>query len=748
MAGGEHAILRRFLERQAAAETAAADWCYVHNFSDPHKPVAIALPHGRGLPFKNDMSRLVEELCTSITTALESDEYRQRHQQLHDEFNARRETTFEDLRQRAAQRGVAVLQTPMGLALAPMANGEVLAPEEFERLSEEQKAAPRAATMDFEHELEQIMHEVPKWRRDTHDKLRSLRQGVISAAVDALIDELTKKYADVERIQVFLAALEKDVIENADDFRKEKEDEENPLEALMSRARDAQQTLGRYQVNVLGRHENDSGAPVVYEDRPTFQNLVGRIKHVSQMGTLTTDFTHIKAGALHKANGGYLLLDARRVLVEPFAWDGLKRALRGHSIRIESLGEALSLVNTVSLDPEPIPLNVKVVLLGDPRAYYLLYDLDPDFRELFKVAVDFESDVDRTTSTSAEFARLLGSLLKRETLRPLSAAGVARVIEESARRAGDASKLSIQLDQLVDLLREADHWAASNGHAAVEGADVQRAIDAKTRRESRLRDRMRETIERSTISISTTGGTTGQVNALSVIDLGGFAFALPSRITARIRLGGGKVVDIEREVELSGPIHSKGVLILAGFIAGRYVVNEPLSLAASLVFEQQYGGVEGDSASSAELYALLSALADVPVRQSIAVTGSVNQRGEMQAVGAVSEKIEGFFDICNARGLTGEQGVLIPRSNVTHLMLRDDVVAAVEAGRFHVYAADSIDEGVEILTGCAAGARDATGTFPSGSFNYRVKARLLDFARRAIRFVTPAAGVVSPHEAA
>jgi predicted ATP-dependent protease len=451
---------------------------------------------------------------------------------------------------------------------------------------------------------------------------------------------------------------------------------------------------------------------------------------------LVTDFTHIKAGALHKANGGYLILDARRVLLEPFAWEGLKRALRARAIRIESLAEALSLVSTVSLDADPIPLDVKVVLIGDRMLYYLLYELDPDFRELFKVAVDFEGNVDRTQPGDAAYAGLIGTLARRADLRPFHATAVARVIEHGARVVGDAGKLWVELDRLTDLLREADYWAGVARHDAVDAGDVQRAIDAQIRRVGRPRDRLQEEIERGTIMIATGGTATGQVNGLSVIELGGFAFARPSRITARVRLGGGTVVDIEREVELGGPIHSKGVLILSGFLSGRYVPDHPLSLSASIVFEQSYGEVEGDSASSAELYALLSALADAPIRQSLAVTGSVNQHGNVQPVGGINEKVEGFFEVCRARGFTGDQGVLIPSANLRHLMLRDDVIDAVEAGTFHIYAVDTVDQGIEILTGVRAGVRDQSGRFPDGSINGRVEQRLVAFANQARQFRT------------
>jgi predicted ATP-dependent protease len=565
-----------------------------------------------------------------------------------------------------------------------------------------------------------------------------LKRAVSSRAVEALIDELSAEYEGHGDVQTYLSLVKHDVIEHAEDFRRGKEEEEGASpDALIAKSVLASQPLGRYQVNVLDDHSGVRGARVVYEDKPTFQNLVGRIEHVAQMGTLVTHFTLIKPGALHKANGGYLILDARRLLLEPFAWEGLKRALRAGALCIESLGEALSLVSTVSLDPEPIPLNVKVVLIGERLLYYLLYEFDPDFRELFKVAVDFETSAERTDDADALYARMIGTLARKAGLHPFTAAAVARVIEHGARVVGDAEKLWLALDGLGDLLKEANHCAEASGRVVVDAPDVQRAIDARTYRGGGPRERLQEDIARGTIAIATTGDIVGQVNGLSVVELGGSAFARPSRITARIRLGSGRVLDIEREVELGGPIHSKGVLILAGFLNGRYAPDQPLSLSASIVFEQSYGTVEGDSASSAELYALLSALADVPLKQSIAVTGAINQRGEMQAVGAINEKIEGFFDVCKARGLTGGEGVLIPSANKRHLMLRRDVIDAVAAGHFHIYPVDTIDQGLEILTGMPAGKRDAAGTFPVGTFNERVERQLITFARQARAYKLP-----------
>jgi lon-related putative ATP-dependent protease len=751
--GGKHAVVRQYLEQQAASEATAPDWCYVYNFEHPHRPRSISLPAGRGQRFRDDMARLVDDLQTAVRAALETEEYRKRHEQIDQEFNTRREAALADLGKRAGERNVALIHTPAGFGIVPMRGDKpLLDPEEFAKLPDEERRGLKTALEEFEAELERVLHQVPQWRRESREKERALRRAVISASVDVLIDDLAKQYEDVSAVQAYLTAVKADVIEHADDFRRGKDEEEGgPLEALMAKSGLVSQPLSRYQVNVLNGRSRAPGAPVVYEDKPTFQNLVGRIEHVAQMGTLVTHFTLIKPGALHRANGGYLILDARRLLLEPFAWEGLKRALRARALRIESLGEALSLVSTVSLDPEPIPLNIKVVLIGEPLLYYLLYQLDPDFRELFKVTVDFESSIDRAAENDALYARMIATLARKAALRPFHAAAVARVLEHGARVVGDAGKLWLALDRLTDLLREADHWAGTAGRTVVEAADVQRAIDAGIYRSSRPRERLHEEIARGTIAITTSGEVVGQVNGLSVVELGGFAFARPSRITARVRLGAGTVVDIEREVELGGPIHSKGVLILSGFLAGRYVPDQPLSLSASIVFEQSYGGVEGDSASSAELFALLSALADVPVTQSIAVTGSVNQRGEIQAIGGVNEKIEGFFDVCKARGLTGKEGVLIPVANKRHLMLRADVVEAVAARRFHIYAIETVDQGLQLLTGVPAGSRDVTGQFPAGTVNYLVEQRLIALATQARAFkVSPEApstghGAHGPH---
>jgi lon-related putative ATP-dependent protease len=731
---GKHRLVRQFLESRAPQETTPSDWCYVHNFRDPQRPRALCLPAGRGRAFRKDMERLVEELRVSIPAAFESDDYRARRKLIESQFGKRTEQRFGEIEKRARERGIAFLRTPVGVGLAPLrADGEVIEPAELERLPANERERLGAAMAELQEQVQEALAELPRSARQQRQALRVLKREVTAFAVGHLIDELRATYAGLPEVLAHLEAVKEDVVASADDFKAELPDEPDPLAALLPTRR-ARGAFRRYQVNVLVDHAATHGAPVVYEDHPTHANLIGRIEHLSEFGSLTTDFLLVRAGALHRANGGYLLLDARKLLMHPMAWDELKRALRSQQVRIESLAQALGLLATASVEPEPVPLDVKVVLIGERLLYYLLADLDPDFRELFKVAADFEETLARDAEGEALYHRLLATVARREGLRPLEREAVARMVEHGSRLASDADKLSVHLESLTDLLQQADHVAGQAGRETVSSDDVEQAIDAQVRRMSRVSDRMLEEVRRGTILIDTRGAKTGQVNGLSVMQLGGCSFGRPSRITARVRLGTGRVLDIEREVRLGGPIHSKGVLILSGFLGERYAAERPLSLHASLVFEQSYSGVEGDSASCAELCALLSAIGETPVRQSLAVTGSVNQQGQVQAVGGVTEKVEGFFDVCRGAGLTGEEGVLIPAANVRHLMLRRDVVEAVERGLFRVFPVETVDEALELLTGLPAGTRDATGEFPEGSLNRRVEARIVGFAEKVPAF--------------
>jgi lon-related putative ATP-dependent protease len=565
-------------------------------------------------------------------------------------------------------------------------------------------------------------------------KIRQLERDVASMAVTGLVDELVQKHKDIPVVVEHLEKMQADIVDNVGLFLQPADGKGMPphlQQAMESRGSEASR---RYSINVLVDRSGLTGAPVVFEDKPGFVELIGRIEHESQFGSLVTDFSLIRAGALHRANGGYLVLDAAKLLSYPMAWDGLKRALKSRALRIRSLADDIGLVSTVSLEPEPIPLDLKVILIGERIYYYLLERYDPEFSELFKVPADFEDQMKPTPENVESFSGWLAATIRQDGLRHLDRQGMARLVEDSARRLGDNERLATDIEHSMDLVREANYWADQSGRELIGAEEIQKAIDARTRRSSRIRDRMQEELLRETFLVETSGSRVGQVNGLAVLQVGQLPFGRPQRITASVKLGSGEVIDIEREVKLGGPLHSKGVLILSGFLGSHYLSEVPLSLSASLVFEQSYGGVDGDSASAAELCVLVSALSAIPIRQSLAITGSIDQLGRIQAIGGVNEKIEGFFDLCQQRGLTGEQGVLIPMANVKHLMLRKDVVAAVESGQFQVYPVTHVDEALTLLTGIAAGERNEDGEFPEESINRKVCERLLQLAEKRRAF--------------
>ena len=736
---GRHSAARRILKQKAAQKPTADDWCYVNNFDNPKRPRYLRMPAAQGNALRRDIEQLIEEAHRVIPASFESEDYRTRRQAIEEEFNEYQEKVFGEVQKSARERSISIIQTPTGLAFVPLHDDKAISSKEYAQLPKEEQEQLKRDTEAVSKDLQQKMQSIPQEARRVREKIRDLDHDVSMFAVGGLIDQLIMKYKPLADVVAYLEDMQTDIVNNVEIFLKSPESDNPSLTALLSghpqgMAAQKSAAMQRYAINVIIDHTDMEGAPVIFEDYPTFPYLIGRIEHVAEMGTLFTNFNLIRAGALHRANGGFLVLDAGKLLLQPFAWEGLKRALKSGEIRIQSLGEALSLVSTVSLEPQPIPLDVKIILLGDRMLYYLLQAYDPEFMDLFKVAADFEGRIHRDKANSLQFIRLLATLGKKENLRPLDRAAAARVLEASARHAGDAEKLSAEIRYAADIVREADFHAGRNGKDVIGQAAIQQAIDTRIRRASRIRDRLQEEILRNTILIDTDGECVGQINALAAAQLGESTFAHPCRISARVALGSGEVVDIEREVELGGPIHSKGVLILSGFLASHYLIDSPLSLFASLVFEQSYGGIEGDSASAAELCVLLSALAEVPIKQGVAITGSVNQHGRIQSIGAVNDKIEGFFDICNKRGLTGHQGVLIPASNTRHLMLREDVIEAVAQNRFQIYAVETINQCITLLTGVDAGERDQQGDFPDGSVNQRVGARLKDFAEKRQRF--------------
>ncbi|MEW5757397.1 MAG: AAA family ATPase [Pseudomonadota bacterium] len=717
---GKHTMVQLHLAQIAKQGTPPSDWCYVYNFAQPQHPQALELPPGQGVQLEQDLDQLVDELHIAIPAAFESDEFQARIESLEQALKSRQEDALNEIHQEASRHNIRLMRTSDGFVFAPTHNGEILGPEDFQKMSPGEREALERLISDLQGKLRKVIEMMPRWSKETRDKIKQVQRDTARLAVSHLVDEIKDKYHDLPEVIAHLDAVQEDIIGNVHEFRKH----EDLPHLLLGAAERRQNSFSRYKVNLLIDNSATTGLPVIHEDQPSYQNLIGRVEHISQMGTLVTDFSLIKPGALHRANGGYLILDATKVLTQPYAWEGLKRALRCKQLHIDSLGQLLSLISTVSLEPEPIPLDVKVVLVGDRILYYLLSEYDPEFNELFKVAADFEDDMTRSGDHTQLYARLIATLCQKEALLALDRAAICRVIEHAARLAGDAEKLTTNMRALTDLLSEADHLAREAKRAVIGREDIDSAIAQRKRRHLRLKEQIQDEIVRQTIKIDTDGAKVGQINGLSVLLLGNESFGHPTRITATIRVGEGHIIDIEREVELGGPIHSKGVLILSSYIGARYSKDRPLSMHASLVFEQNYGKIEGDSASLAELCTLLSAIAEVPIAQSLAVTGSVNQHGEVQAIGGVNEKIEGFFEICQARGLTGHHGVIIPADNVKHLMLDQPVIDAVAAGTFNIYPVTQVDEAAALLMGMPAGERTLEGEFPAGSLNALIMERL------------------------
>jgi lon-related putative ATP-dependent protease len=683
--------------------------------------VAIALPPGRAPALNHAADRLIDDLKVALPAAFESEDYQKRRSAIEQEARGRNERAFTAVRDKATAKGVAILRTPMGFAMAPMQDGQVVQPADFNSWPAERQREVQAAIEELEKDLEETLRVLPRLERAQRDAVRALDRETARFAIAQPIEECKAQFADLPKVTGHLEAIEADILEHVALFIAPQAAGEAAQEGSV---------FDRYGVNVfVTATDGGHGAPVVEEVHPTLSNLVGRIEYLAVQGALVTNFRLIKPGALHRANGGALMIDLRNLLAEQLSWAALKRALLRQEIVIEDVARFVGMTTTVTLEPDPIPLDVKIVLFGDRMLYYMLASLDPDTSQYFKVLADYDDDVDRSPASEAMIARVIGSIAANAGLLPLDRGSVARMIEHAARLADDAGKLTLLVENIHDLAAEASHRAAQAGRELVTRDEVEQAIAQQRRRAGRVEERAREMILRDIALIDTEGSSVGQVNGLSVMALAGHAFGRPTRITARVRPGIGRIVDIEREVELGGPLHSKGVLILSGFLAGRYALDAPMSLYASVVFEQSYGGVDGDSASSAELYALLSALADVPLRQDLAVTGSVDQHGQVQAIGGVNEKIEGFFDVCAARGLGGTQGVLIPHANAQHLMLRADVVEACAAGRFAVYPVRTIDQGILLLTSRVAGERAGDGRYPDGSVNRLVEDRLTAFAK-------------------
>ena len=717
---GKMTAVRTFLSEQAAHLPAPAAWCYVNNFVDPSQPLTLTLPAGRARTFQRDVQTLVDRISRDIPKAFESEEYLAQREAIGKALDEQRNDLLGNLRSQAHAHGVMLQMTPYGIVTLPLRDGEPIPEHVFQQLPAAEQEVLRKRNDGFQEQVRVAMKSGRELDRTAQEKVTALNKKVAQFVVNGLVEDLCEHYVDLPDASTHLHGMQEDILENIGVFHTQ--EEESPPTQTPAWMREA--PLRKYAVNVLVDEGGAQGAPVIVELNATYSNLFGRVEKEAQFGALSTDFTLIKPGALQRANGGFLVLGIEDVLRNPWTWDALKRALRSHEIRIEDIGEQMGFVSTRSLRPQPIPLTVKVVMLGQPLYYHLLCAYDEDFAELFKVKADFDTQTARDADNIRRYVGFIHALCEREHLRTLDAGALAELLEYASRLAEDQDKLSTQFGLLTDVVREAAYWAESAQAPNIDAAHVHKALAQRIYRSSLVQDRLQEMIARGQLLIDVDGAQVGQINGLSVVSIGDVAFGKPNRITASIEPGRAGIVDIEREVALGGPIHSKGVLILSGYLAHRFGEDKPIALAARLVFEQSYGGVEGDSASCAELFTLLSALSGAPLQQGIAVTGSVNQHGQVQAIGGVNEKIEGFFDVCRARGLSGTQGVLIPASNVQNLMLRPDVIDAVRTNQFRIWAIHTIDEGIEILTGVAAGERNQRAKFPRDSINARVDARL------------------------
>lgn len=723
---GRMSTIKAVLERQSLTKPVPSDWCYVYNFKDPDTPMAISLQAGMATVFQRDMDELIKTLRVEIPKVFESKEYEKQRSRLIEEFQKKQRDLFSSLEDEAQSKGFSIRKTVSGLLIVPVKKtGEPLTEEEFESLDVNIRKKIEEIGKALQERLDDVARAVREGEKLLKELLSRLEREAALSAVGHLIEDLKKKYADNNRIVSYLDNVKEDILEHLEDF---KTTEEQPPPLPFMKLPKAEPTFTRYTVNVLVNNRDCKGAPCIFESNPTYYNLFGRIEHKFQYGIAVTDFSMIKAGSLHRANGGYIVIDALDLLRNIFAYDALKRAIRNKEIKIEDVWEQYRLISTTTLKPEAIPLDVKVVLIGSPYLYYLLYNLDEEYRELFKVKADFDSRMQRTEENIRKYALFIASMSKSEHLLPFDRSGVARIVEFGSRLAEHQEKLSSRFSEIADLVREATYWAKREGQGVVKAEHVEKALNEKIYRSNRIEERLQELMAEGTLIVDTSGEKVGQVNGLAVIDLGDYSFGKPSRITARTYTGKAGVVNIERETKMSGRIHEKAILILTNYLGSKYAIKRPISLSASITFEQLYEMVEGDSATCAEFYALISSISGVPLKQTIAVTGSMDQNGLVQPIGGVNEKIEGFFDLCRLRGLDGTQGVIIPRKNVKNLMLKKDVVEAVKQGKFSIYPIDLVEEGLEILTGMPAGELQEDGTYPEGTVNYLVMKRLTEIS--------------------
>ena len=728
---GRTTAVKNFVEEIARVEPVPPDWCYVNNFANQYEPKAIQLPAGKGKEFQKDVKNLIENIRSALPKAFESEDYSRKREATLRSLEGQRKDLIDKLNAKAQQEGFVIQSTPIGLLLIPVIKGKPVSEDELLTLPQKMKDEIQEKRERLEEQMRTTMRQFLDMERRISEELRKLNRDVALYSIGHLVDDSVDKYKDSTEVTAYLKEVQNDILDNLAQFVKGEEAQpQTPFQLPWMR----EAPFKKYEVNVVVDNSDLKGAPVIIEANPTYQNLIGRTEKEAQFGALITDFTMIRGGALHKANQGYLIVRVEELLRNPFSYEALKRSLRDKRIFIEEPEERYGFISIKSLKPQPIPLQAKVIIIGDPYLYQLLFTMDMEFNELFKVKAEFDTSMDRTEENMQQYGAFVCALCQKEKLKHLDGSALAKIVEHSSRQADDQQKLSTRFAEVADIIREANFYALQEKSDNITGTHIKKAIEEKIYRSKLIQEKIQEMITRGVILIDTEDAVVGQVNGLSVSGLGDFAFGMPSRVTASLGLGREGVVDIEREAKMGGPIHTKGVLILSGFLNDKYAKDKPLSLSARLVFEQSYGGVEGDSASSTELYAILSALSGLPIKQNLAVTGSVNQKGEVQAIGGVNEKIEGFFEVCKAKGLTGKQGVMIPESNVQNLMLKEDVVEAVKEGKFHLYSVKTIDEGIEVLTGVKAGERGKDGNYEEGTVNYKVNEHLKDMAGKLREF--------------
>lgn len=732
---GKSTTIETILARVAKDRATPGDWCYVYNFQDPNEPKAIELPTGRGKLFKKDMDEFLQVLKTDIPRAFESKEFEEQRQNIMNEFQRKKNNLFEELQKQGAENQIQIQFSPTGIITIPLVEGKPVTQDGYSTLDDATKAAIQEKKEKIDNLVADALKTSRKIENDAGERLKELEKRVALFSVGQIIETLREKYTAFPKLIDYLDQMQKHILENIDIFLPEKNMQQAGMPFMMRGPQQQAPQFTEYKVNVIIDNSLTEGAPVIFETNPTYTNLFGSIEKEVRYGALFTDFSMIRAGSLAKANGGYIVLEILDMFKYPFVWDALKKAIENEELRIEDVYQQYGFSGPVGIRPEPIKLDVKVILAGNSYIYQMLYSYDEDFRKLFKVKADFDSVVDRNDETLSQYACFIRTICDRDRLKSFDRGGIERVIEYSSRLSGDQNKLSVQLGSITKILKEADYWSRlEGGEGFTRREHVEKAIEEKIYRSNMVEEKIQESIAKGVIMVDTEGMVTGQINGLAVYNMGDYAFGKPSRITCETYMGTEGLVNIERRARMSGNIHDKGVLILSGYIGSNYAQKVPLSLSASIGFEQTYEMIDGDSASAAELIVLFSSLSGVPVKQSLAITGSVNQKGQIQPIGGVNEKVEGFFEVCKAKGLTGEQGVVIPFQNVKNLMLKKSVVEAVKAGKFHIYPVETIEQATETMTGKEAGKRGDSGKFKRGTINYLVDKKLREFAEDYRKF--------------